>query len=135
MYCVGNTEGSSIWFQWFLFSSLWKSVLSLISQFHLLQDRIFTNDIKIVENFNVKKVNRLIFLKIFLFILRERGREGEKEGEKHQCVVASHAPPTGDLAWQPRHVLWLGIEPATLWFAGWHSIHWTTPARVSLLIF
>ena len=26
------------------------------------------------------------------------GREGEKEGEKHQCVVASHASPTGDLA-------------------------------------
>ena len=23
---------------------------------------------------------------------------GEREGEKHQCVVASHVPPTGDLA-------------------------------------
>ena len=23
---------------------------------------------------------------------------GEREGEKHQCVVASRAPPTGDLA-------------------------------------
>ena len=22
--------------------------------------------------------------------------EGEKEGEKHQCVVASHMPPAGD---------------------------------------
>ena len=31
--------------------------------------------------------------------LRERGREGEREG--HQCVVASHAPPTGDLAHNP----------------------------------
>ena len=29
----------------------------------------------------------------------ERGREGERE--KHQCVVASHAPPTGDLARNP----------------------------------
>ena len=29
------------------------------------------------------------------------GREGEKEGEKHQCVVASHVPPTGDLARNP----------------------------------
>ena len=27
--------------------------------------------------------------------------EGEREGEKHQCVVASHAPPTGDLARSP----------------------------------
>ena len=26
------------------------------------------------------------------------GREGEREGEKHQCVVASCVPPTGDLA-------------------------------------
>ena len=29
------------------------------------------------------------------------GREGEREGEKHQCVVASHTPPTGDLACNP----------------------------------
>ena len=27
--------------------------------------------------------------------------EGEREGEKHQCVVASRAPPTGDLACNP----------------------------------
>ena len=40
------------------------------------------------------------FFKIFLINLffRQRGREGQKEGEKYQCVVASHAPPTGDLA-------------------------------------
>ena len=39
------------------------------------------------------------FLKkiFYLFIFRERGREGEREGEKHQCVVASLAPPTGGL--------------------------------------
>ena len=29
------------------------------------------------------------------------GREGEREGGKHQCVDASHAPPTGDLACNP----------------------------------
>ena len=34
----------------------------------------------------------------YLFIFRERGREGEREGEKRQCVVASHVAPTGDLA-------------------------------------
>ena len=45
---------------------------------------------------------RELFFKIFyLFIFRERGREGERKGEKHQCVVASHAPPTGDLACNP----------------------------------
>ena len=50
--------------------------------------------------------NRLLkgrgFFKIYyLFIFRERGKEGEREGEKHQCVVASHASPTGDLADNP----------------------------------
>ena len=30
---------------------------------------------------------------------------------------------------QPRHVPWLEIEPTTLWFTVWHSIHWATPAR------
>ena len=34
---------------------------------------------------------------MYLFILREKGREGEK----HQCVVASHTAPTGDLARSP----------------------------------
>ena len=38
------------------------------------------------------------FLK-YLFL--ERGREGEREGEKHQCVAVSHAPTTGDLASNP----------------------------------
>ena len=42
------------------------------------------------------------FLKRFyLFIFRERGRKGEREGEKHQCVIASHTPLTWDLACNP----------------------------------
>ena len=42
------------------------------------------------------------FFKIFLktYFFREKGREGEREGEKHQ-LVASHMPPTGDLACNP----------------------------------
>ena len=39
------------------------------------------------------------FLRFYLFL--GRGREGEREGEKCQCVVASHTPPTGDLAHNP----------------------------------
>ena len=39
----------------------------------------------------------LFFLRFYLFIFRESGREGEKEEEKHQCVVASCVPPTGHL--------------------------------------
>ena len=42
----------------------------------------------------------LSFFKI-LFIFRVRRWEGEREGEKHQCVVASSIPPTGDLAHSP----------------------------------
>ena len=48
----------------------------------------------------------VIFLSLFsskniLFIyFLERG-EGEREGEKHQCVVASHEPLTGDIVHNP----------------------------------
>ena len=42
------------------------------------------------------------------------GREGEREGEKHQCVDASHAPPTGDLACNPGMCPRLGIKLSTL---------------------
>ena len=41
------------------------------------------------------------FFKFYLFIFRESGKEGEREGEKHQCVVAFHLPPTGDPAHNP----------------------------------
>ena len=34
-------------------------------------------------------------------IFKERRKEGEREGEKHQCVVASHVPPTGNPACNP----------------------------------
>ena len=42
------------------------------------------------------------FLRFYLFIFTERGGEGkEKEGKKHQCVVASCTPHAGDLACNP----------------------------------
>ena len=40
------------------------------------------------------------FLKILFILHLERG-EGEREGEKHQCVGVSLTPPTGDLARNP----------------------------------
>ena len=43
----------------------------------------------------------LFFKRFYLFTFRERGREEEREGRKHQCVVASHVAPTGDLACIP----------------------------------
>ena len=39
----------------------------------------------------------LFALKIYLFTFRERGRTAERQGEKHQCVVASHTPLAEDL--------------------------------------
>ena len=49
-----------------------------------------------------KVKNKESFKKRFhLFIFRQRGREREREGEKYQCVVACHRPPTGDLACNP----------------------------------
>ena len=44
---------------------------------------------------------KVIFLRFYLFIFRDRVREGEREGEKHQCVVVSQVPRTGNLACNP----------------------------------
>ena len=41
------------------------------------------------------------FFKDFIYLILERGKGKEKQGDKHQCVVASHVPPIGDLAHNP----------------------------------
>ena len=46
-------------------------------------------------------LNLVFFKRFYLFLFRHRGREGERQGEKRQCVVASCMPPTGDLARSP----------------------------------
>ena len=40
----------------------------------------------------------LFFFQDFIYLFL---REGEKKGEKHQCVVTSHTPHNGDLACNP----------------------------------
>ena len=41
----------------------------------------------------MKLVNHTFFKDfIYLFIFRQRGREGKREGEKHQCVVVLECP-------------------------------------------
>ena len=59
------------------------------------------------------KDSGFLFLKEILFIYFERhGKKGrKKKGEKHQCVVASRMPPTGDLARNP------GMHPD--WESNW----------------
>ena len=59
------------------------------------------------------------FKRFYLFIFRQRGREGERG--KRQCVVATRTPPAGDLALNPGIVPWVGIQLVTLWFADWFS--------------
>ena len=61
-------------------------------------------------------ISLLFFSKDFyVFIFRERRREGERGGEKHQ-LIASHSLPNGEPGPPPRHVLQQGIEPVTLQF-------------------
>ena len=100
------------------------------------------NDTFEKENIHSNFIGSLLFLWVFFYFLkilciffRQRGREGERDGEKHQCVVASQAPSTGDLAWNPYMCPRLRIKPAMLWFAGQQSIHWATPARAVCWLF
>ena len=53
------------------------------------------------------------FLRFYLLYFLERGEEWKREGEKHQCVVASRVLPIGDLANNPGMCPRLGIEPVT----------------------
>ena len=46
-------------------------------------------------------------------------------------MFAFCTPLTGDLVRNPGMCPWLGIEPATLCFAGWCSVHWATSARAN----
>ena len=41
------------------------------------------------------------FLKKIFYLVLERGEAKEKEGQKHQCVIASCTPATGNLARNP----------------------------------
>ena len=41
-------------------------------------------------------LNTKVFKRYFLFSFRQRGREGEREEKKYQCVVASCTPHNGE---------------------------------------
>ena len=82
----------------------------------------------------ILKLLPFIFKRFYLFIFRE-GKGGRKRGrETPVCGCLSRAPYWGP-GLKPRHVPWLGIEPATLWFTGRRSIHWATPARAKVITF
>ena len=93
---------------------------------------------QIIESYLLPEKRRVLFCLFVLFIL-ERGREGEREGEKHRCVKEAlinclSQTPSRAPGPQPSHVPWLGIEPATLWFTVWRLIHWATPAKAKGLL-
>ena len=60
-----------------------------------------TTILNVLGNFITKNMFHLkIFKRVYLFF-RERGREGEIEEEKHQCVAAFQVSPTGYLPQNP----------------------------------
>ena len=74
-----------------------------------------------------------IYKRFYLFIFTEREREGERQGGKHQCVVASHMPSTGDLAHSPSMCPgWESRQPPFHSQAGTQS---TEPHQPGQLIF
>ena len=97
-------------------------LLSLASRWPVLCVSPWGLVVFVISFFKIKKKT--------LFILeREEGREKERQRNINVCC------PLHGSFWgpdpQPRHVPCLGIEPATLGFTGWHSVHWATPARAS----
>ena len=59
---------------------------------------------------------------MFIYLFLDRGEGKEKEGEKRQCVVASHTPPLG--IWPATHIRALtGNRTSDPFFAGWHSLN------------
>ena len=74
------------------------------------------------KSFPLISADLILIFKKDLFLFRQRGREEEREEEKHQCVTASHEFPNGDPGGNPGTCP-NRIEPATFWFTGWTEIH------------
>ena len=108
----------------------------ILSLLHIIELCGFIRrSIKILCGFTLRF---FFFFKDYLLIFRERGRE-RKKGRETMCGCLSCSSNWGP-GLQPRHVPWLGIEPATLWFtgrwtSGYSSTHWAIPARATTLRF
>ena len=87
----------------------------------------------ILKNWGKKQDVHIYIIFIYLFLDRGEGKKKEKEGNRMcGCLLCTSNWRPGP---QPRHVPWSVIEPVILWFTGWHSIHWATPARAEQDIF
>ena len=69
--------------------------ISLLGKIHYIQE---------VCTFLKPQERKADFFLKKLFLQRGEGKEKEREGEKHPCVVASHVPPTGGPELQPRNI-------------------------------
>ena len=99
---------------------------------------------KVIYQFNaiptrISMTSFFSFLRFYLFILREKGREKEQERntdmQKKYWSIACCTPPDQGPGPQPRHLPWQGIETVTFWFAGWYPTHWAMPARPPVKFF
>ena len=70
------------------------------------------------------------FWKDFTYVLLERGDRRERGRETSMCGCLPHAPYWGP-GQQPRHVPWLGIKLAILWFASTQSFEPNQPGPPS----
>ena len=68
----------------------------------------------------------------FMYLFLARGKAGERGRETSMCGWLSCTPYWGP-GLQPPQVPWLGIQPVTLWFEGWHTIHQDITARARVL--
>ena len=74
-----------------------------------LQDMAVLSTLGGVTSMKGHCASYILYFKQILFIFRQKVRDGEREGEKHQCEVASRSPLTGDLACNP------GMCPHWVW--------------------
>ena len=121
MFALRTFSRGVEWWGFFFFPFHW---WVWVSGALMLSCRIWSQDLTILIYFS------FYFLRFYLFTFRGRWREGEREGEKLQCVVASCVPLTGDLVLNPGMCFDWELNWQPFRFAGWCSIHFATPARV-----
>ena len=94
----------------------------------------------LLDSIPVYKSEPVFTINVFIYVLKivflDRGWERGRDGEKHQCVVASYAPHTRDLAHNPGKCSdWESNQRPFGLQAGTQSIHWAALDRVHICLF
>ena len=116
---------STVYWRGFLFSivCIWLLCQKLFAPIHVFYFWTLNSVPLVLYLFFCQYHAGFFFKMLFIYFFRERGREGEREAEKHQCVRETlngsllHTSNWG-LGPQPRHVPWPRMEPVTFWIAG-----------------